>query len=119
MILWMRAKVLWMMAVAALVPVAAHAAGTTASTTSLENPIGTSSIAVLIGNVIRAGFGLVGSIALLMFIYGGFLWLTSAGSPERVKKGRDVMVWAVLGIAVMFTAYAVTTFIISRLGSAS
>lgn len=90
----------------------AHAAG-------LENPLGVENVNLLIGRIIRAGFGVIGAIALLMFVYGGFVWLTSGGSPDRVKKGRDAMLWAVLGIAVVFTAYAITSYIIAAIASTS
>lgn len=79
------------------------------------NPSGVSSVPVLLGNVLRALFGVLGSIALLMFIYGGFVWLTSGGNPDNIKKGKDTMVWAVLGLAVIFTSYALVAFVIDRL----
>ncbi|MBU1179848.1 pilin [Patescibacteria group bacterium] len=70
---------------------------------------------VLIGRIISAVLGIVGSIALLMFIYGGFLWLTSGGSPEKIKKGKDVLVWAVIGLAIIFLSYTLVNFVISGL----
>lgn len=92
------------------------AGGTSGTTTQLENPLGkTVSVQSVIGNVIRAGFGVIGSIALLMFMYGGFTWLTSGGKAEKIEHGRDTMVWAALGIAVIFAGYAITTFVINAL----
>jgi|GEM_PF-1159008 len=44
---------------------------------------------------------IVGSVALLMFIYGGFVWLTSGGSPEKIKKGQGIMVNTVIGIIII------------------
>ncbi len=70
---------------------------------------------VLIGRVIQAILGLVGSIALLMFVYGGFMWMTAAGNDERVKKGKDVLVWASLGLAVIFASYIMVFFILKTL----
>ncbi|MBI2002992.1 hypothetical protein HYT45_04065 [Candidatus Uhrbacteria bacterium] len=81
----------------------------------LPNPLGTSDIRIIIANIIRAALGIVGSIALLMFIYGGFLWLTSGGNDEKVKKGKDTLVWATLGIATIFAAYAILNFVIGAL----
>ena len=59
--------------------------------------------------------GITGSLVLVLFIYGGFVWLTSGGSPERVKKGRDVMVGAVVGLIIIFGSYAIITLLISIL----
>jgi hypothetical protein len=48
----------------------------------------------LIGKIINAVLGVVGSIALIMFIYGGFVWMTAAGNQERVGKGKEILVWS-------------------------
>ncbi|MFH1099146.1 MAG: hypothetical protein V1723_04510, partial [Candidatus Uhrbacteria bacterium] len=81
----------------------------------LPNPLPASDIPTILGIVLRAVFGVLGSIALVMFIYGGGLWLLSAGKPEMIKKGRDTIVWAIIGIGVVFVAYAATTFVINAI----
>ena len=68
----------------------------------------------LIGRVINGALGVVGSLALLMFIYGGLLWMTSAGSDEKVKKGKDILIWATLGLIIIFASYALVHFIIFK-----
>ena len=78
----------------------------------IANPLGSvSSPQLLIGKVINGVLGVVGSIALLMFIYGGFMWMTAAGSSERVSKGKEVIVWATIGLVVIFSAYAMVRFV--------
>lgn len=101
-------------------PAAGGGGGSTAggggSSTALPNPLGTvTDISQIVGNVLRALFGILGSIALLMFIYGGFTWLTSGGAAEKIQKGKDTMVWAVLGIAIVFAAYTIVNFVIDAL----
>lgn len=81
-------------------------------TTKLTNPLGTSDIPTLIGRVIKAALGIVGSIALLMFIYGGFLWLTSAGNEQKISKGKNVLIWASIGLAIIFLSYSLVGFVI-------
>jgi hypothetical protein len=96
------------------------APSTTPSATALNNPLGVNSVPQLIGNIIKALFGIVGSIALLMFIWGGFTWMTAQGDPKRVQKGKDTLIWAVLGLAVVFGSYALVTLVINALaGSAA
>lgn len=68
----------------------------------------------LIGRVINGVLGIVGSLALLMFIYGGLLWMTSAGNDEKVKQGKDVLIWATLGLLIIFASYALVNFIIFK-----
>lgn len=60
-------------------------------------------------------FGLIGSFALVMFIYGGFTMILSAGNSEKVKKGRDILVAAVIGLTIAFSAYLLVDFILDAL----
>ena len=95
-----------------------------AGTVTLPNPLGgtdASDINVLIGQVINGVLGVVGSLALIMFIYGGFTWMTAAGSSEKVTKGKDILVWAVIGLIIIFMSYAFVRLILADIlgGSAS
>ena len=79
----------------------------------LENPItGIDSPNQLIGQIINGVLGIVGSLALVMFIYGGFVWMLAAGSNEKVQKGKDILVWATIGLVVIFAAFAIVDFIL-------
>lgn len=87
-------------------------------TVSLSNPLGSDvTIPGLIGRVINAILGIVGSLALVMFIYGGFTWMLAAGSSEKVKKGKDILVWAAIGLIVIFSSYALVKFVITSIGN--
>lgn len=87
-----------------------------AGSTCLPNPLGTNtSPQVLIGNIINAVMGVVGSIALLMFIFGGLTWMLSGGSAEKVKKGRDILMWSAIGLVVIFSSYAIVYFLITKI----
>jgi hypothetical protein len=70
----------------------------TGNRVTLDNPLGETNPNILIGRVINAILGLVGSLALVMFIYGGFTWMTAAGSSEKVTKGKDIIIWATIGL---------------------
>jgi hypothetical protein len=83
---------------------------------NLTNPIAATNVPQLIGSIIKEVLGIVGALALLMFVYGGFLWLTSGGSPDRIKKGKDILVWAVIGLVVIFASYTLVDFVIKALG---
>ena len=86
---------------------------TNSSNLSLSNPLGADSVNELIGRVINSVMGIVGSLALLMFVYGGLTWMTSSGSQDKVKKGKDILLWSAVGLVVIFGAYALTKFIIN------
>jgi len=82
----------------------------------LQNPLGsTNSVQALMGKVITAVMGVIGSIALLMFIYGGITWMTSSGNQEKIKKGQGIIVWATIGLVVIFLSYALTRFVLTSI----
>ena len=72
----------------------------------LKNPLGNRTSATeIIGVLIRGAMGIMGSITLLMLVWGGFQWLTSAGNTEKVEKGTSTMVWAVVGVIIVLSSY--------------
>jgi hypothetical protein len=89
----------------------------------LPNPLGTGvnaeTVPGLINRVIIAILGIVGALALLMFVWGGLLWMTSAGNSEQVKKGRDTLVWAAIGLLIIFASYTLVTTIFKSLTGAN
>lgn len=87
---------------------------TSQTTVSLENPLKSDNPLEIVGYIIRTMLGVLGAAALLMFVYGGFLWMFSGGSEEKVKKGRQIFVWAVLGMAVILSSYSILNFIFTR-----
>ena len=70
----------------------------------------------IVANWANRIYGLIGSIVLIMFIYGGFVFLTSAGSKERVTKGKDIIVRSIIGMAIIFLSYTIIGFVFSMLG---
>ncbi len=60
-------------------------------------------------------FQVIGTFAFVMFIYGGFTIILSMGNSEKVKKGQDVLVAAVVGILIAFSAYLIIDFVLNAL----
>ncbi len=86
--------------------------------TPLQNPLGdVKNIPQIFGMAIKAVTGIMGSIALLAFIYGGVMWIMSGGNAERIKKGSQSMIWAVVGLVVIFSSYAIITLVIEGMGA--
>jgi len=70
---------------------------------------------IIIIKVSQIILGLVGSLSLLAFVYGGVLFLISGGSSERVTKGKQAITGAVVGLVIVFTSYAIITFVFTAL----
>ena len=102
-----------------LFPLAALAESTATTHVALSNPLASNDVRVIIGTIIKAALGLSGTIALVMIVWGGFLWLTSQGNAEKIEKGKQVLLWATIGLVVIFFAYTIVNTIITGLTSAS
>ena len=51
-----------------------------------------------IGEVLRIGVGIGGGVAFLLILFGGFQILTSAGNPEQLTAGRELVSSAITGL---------------------
>ena len=78
----------------------------------LNNPLGQDDLKVIIGRIINYILGFSGTLALLMFIWGGFTWMTSGGAEAKIKSGKDTLIWATIGLVVIFSAYALVKTLI-------
>ncbi len=78
---------------------------------ALDNPLDikgdSTSVAAIISKIIQAALGIIGALTLLMLVWGGFQWLTSAGNQEKVKNGTQTMKWAIIGVVLVFFSYVI------------
>ena len=58
---------------------------------------------------------IVGVLTFAMFIYGGVLFLISAGSADTVKKAKKIIVAAVVGLVIVFVSYTAVQFFIESI----
>ena len=66
-----------------------------------------------IGNIIRSLLGLAGSLTIIMMTYAGILWMTAGGKEKRVTQAKNIIVWTVIGLVLIFTSYTVVNFILT------
>jgi len=50
-------------------------------------------------------------IAVIFIIYAAFVYLTSAGNEEKIKKAKSIIIYAIVAIAVALLATAVKQFV--------
>lgn len=72
-------------------------------------------IMTIIKNLLNTTFGVVGVIAVVMMIIGGFYYMTSQGSPERVQKGKNTILYGIVGLIIVLSAFAIVNFVLSSL----
>lgn len=67
---------------------------------------------MIAATIIRASLGLIGIIFVVLIIYAGFLWMTAGGEEEKASKAKKLIMDGVMGLAIILSAYAITTFVI-------
>jgi hypothetical protein len=66
-------------------------------------------------NVTNVILGVVGSLALLFFVYGGLMMIISSGKSESVQKAKTILTNAVIGLVIVFTSWIIINFTVSVL----
>jgi len=56
-------------------------------------------------------------IAVIFIIYAAFVYLTSAGNEEKIKKAKSIIIYAIVAIAIALLATAVKPFVSGFLGA--
>ena len=81
--------------------------------------LGTQDVRVTIARIINVMMGLLGIIAVVIVLYGGFLWMTAAGNEERIDKAKKMIIAGVIGLAIILSAYAIARFVVDSLVNAT
>ena len=88
---------------------------TSSAQAAIINPLPDDNIGDLFLRIVRAFIGLIGVVATVYFIYGGMVLMTSAGNSEKVQKGKNVIVYAIVGMVLTFTSWQIMMFVIEVL----
>lgn len=63
-------------------------------------------------NVTNFALGFLGLIAVIIVIYGGFLYITAAGKEEQAGKGKKAVSYAIIGIVLILGSYAIVNTVL-------
>ncbi|MBI3957090.1 MAG: hypothetical protein HY340_03835 [Candidatus Kerfeldbacteria bacterium] len=100
-----------------LLGVAMLAVPVVAMAVSFENPsqtlgLGTTDLKGTVINIINWVLGLLGIIAVIMILIGGFQWMTASGNEEKVEKAKKIISAAIVGLIIILLAWAIVNFVI-------
>ncbi len=77
----------------------------------LEQNLQPREAAVGIINIVLSFLGL---IAVIIVIYGGFIWMTSGGQEEKVNKAKSILKNGLIGLVIVIFAWGITTWVLSQ-----
>ena len=61
--------------------------------------LGTRSLQETIASIIRVLLSLLGIVAVVIVLAGGFKWMTAGGSDEKVKEAKKMITQGIIGLA--------------------
>lgn len=86
--------------------------GTNCATSECVNP------ATMISSAIQWIIGIAGIVSAIFVVYGGISYSTSAGDPGKVKKAKDMILYALIGLIIVGIAEIITAFVTNTINEA-
>ncbi len=68
-----------------------------------------------VGKVISELLSFLGVIFLILMIYGGYVWMKARGNETDVKRARDIIIDALIGLIIVVAAYAISYFVVGSM----
>ncbi len=83
--------------------------------TPVVNPVGDQQDTLVsnITNILNAIIGVLGLVCVVVMIIGGVNYMTSAGDAGKVKKGKDTILYGLIGLVVCVLAFALVNWVIA------
>lgn len=66
-------------------------------------------------NILNGVIAVLGSVAVIFIVIGGVNYMTSSGDATKVKKARDTILYAAIGLVVSALAFAIVNFVIAKI----
>lgn len=120
---WMMAGVLTLASVLMLTlpvsavtcPAGTNRQGSSASTLAECNIENDNSLIPTILNIIQVTIGVLALVAVIVIIFAGVQYTTSAGDTGKVKKAKDSILYGIIGLVIAILAFAIVNFVLSSL----
>ena len=80
---------------------------------------GETSFKALAQTILNYALSFLGFVATIMVIYGGVLYVTSAGNDTEVEKAKKILLYAVVGIVLILLSFALVNTVLGAATSGS
>ena len=78
----------------------------------LKNPVTNANTAL--NGLLNLAYTMAGIVCVIIIIIAGYLYVTSSGNASTIKRAKDAILGAVIGIVVIMVAFTITQFVIGR-----
>ncbi len=81
-----------------------------------SNPLnlGANSPVTIIKNIINLLMGFLGLLAVCLILWGGFVYMTSGGSEDKIDQAKKIIKNGVIGLLIILSAWGVVYFVINK-----
>lgn len=93
--------------------------GQTSTDVASSLGVSSSNLTVTVARIIRSFLGLLGIVAVVIVVIGGFEWMTAGGNEEKVGQAKKRILQGTIGLALILSSFAIAQFIVSALVGAT
>lgn len=77
--------------------------------------LGTEDPATIVFTIVNTALIFLGTITLILMLVAGFLWLTAAGEEEKIKKAKDIIGGATIGLVIVLGSYGLAQYLFTAI----
>jgi len=75
--------------------------------------LGNQDLMETINGIIQVILGFLGILAVIIILWGGFIWMTAMGDEGKVDTAKKLIVSGIVGIIIILSAYAIAQFVVN------
>lgn len=84
-----------------------------------QTVLGQEDIRTTIARIINVALGLLGVVAVVIILAGGFKWMTAGGNEDKVGEAKKMIFAGIIGLAIILSAFAIARFVLGSLSAAT
>jgi type IV secretory pathway VirB2 component (pilin) len=65
-------------------------------------------------NIFNVVLGLAGAVAVAFIVFGGIKYMLSQGEANEVKKSKDTILYAIIGLVVVIVSFMLINYVIGK-----
>lgn len=65
-------------------------------------------------NIINTIIFVIGAVAVVMIVIGGFRYVVSGGDSSQITGAKNTILYAIVGLVIALLSYAIVNFVINR-----
>lgn len=69
--------------------------------------------ATIIG-IVQWVLSFLGLVAVIIILYGGFVWMTAGGNEEKISSAKGTLTAGLIGLVIILSAWAITNFVVTE-----